>query len=90
MGKDAPGEGDVAGFHIDVRVLREGLNDGEKGIGGKCRGFVGFGVDDGRRHDGNALRMCIGESGERVKADGKGGLNMNVSKNSNRQGRGVR
>ena len=53
IGEDAGGDGDVAQFHIDVRVLREGLHDGQERIGGERGGLVGFGVDDGGFHGGH-------------------------------------
>ena len=49
IGNDASGEGDVAGFDRDARVLGERLDDWQKGIGRESGRFVGLGVDDGRK-----------------------------------------
>ena len=44
-----PGERDVPGFDRDASMLRERLDDGQKGIGREGRRFVGLCVDDGRK-----------------------------------------
>ena len=45
-GEDAPGQGNVAGFHGDISRSGEGFYDRQQGIGGEGGGFVGEGVDD--------------------------------------------
>ena len=49
IGNDTSGEGDVARFDRDASMLRERLDDWQKGIGGESGRFVGLGVDDGRK-----------------------------------------
>ena len=57
---DATRERNVASFYGDARVLGEGLDDGEQGVGRECGSFVGFGVDDGGNlgHDLALLKYC--------------------------------
>ena len=46
-GEDAPGQGYVGSLEGDTGAFAEGAHDGQQGLGGQRRCFVGVGVDDG-------------------------------------------
>ena len=92
-GEDAARERDVAALHCQPRGPEVGLDDGQEGVRGQCRGFVGECVDDlggcgggggGRRRHGlghhrplGAVAGLGGRLGVEAAGGGCGGLAQN-------------